>query len=244
MVLGSDKSRLSKRHGATSVTAYRDMGYLPDAFINYLARLGWSYGDQEFFTRDELIEKFSLDNIGRSAGVFDPEKLTSLNADHIMATPVADLAGQALLFFKESGYDATAGDYLNGVVQTLTQRSKTLQEMAEQAAFYYGEITYQEKAAKKFLKPAALEPLTLLCGKLEETPRFEEKALEEIFKDVMEITGLKLGKIAQPVRVALTGKTASPGIFEILAILGKKITVERLKTAVGFIQNRIEQSAG
>jgi glutamyl-tRNA synthetase len=244
MVLGSDKSRLSKRHGATSVTAYRDMGYLPDAFINYLARLGWSFGDQEFFTRDELIEKFSLDNIGRSAGVFDTDKLTSLNAEHIMATPAADLAGQALPFFKAAGYQAATGNYLDGVVETLKPRSKTLQDMTEQAAFYYQDITYEQKAAKKFLKPAALEPLQVLCAKLKETSRFEEKALERVFLDVMELTGLKLGKIAQPVRVALTGKAASPGIFEIIAILGQEVTVERLTAAVGFIKARIEQSEG
>jgi len=239
MVLGADKSRLSKRHGATSVTAYRDMGYLADAFINYLVRLGWSFGDQEFFSRKELIEKFSLENIGRSAGVFDPEKLTALNADHIMATAAPDLAGRALPFFQASGYPAAEGDYLEQVIATLIPRSKTLQDMAGQAAFYYQEITYEEKAAKKFLKPAVLEPVRLLADKLGATDRYEEEVLEDIFKEVMETTGLKLGKIAQPVRVALTGKTASPGIFEIIAVLGKDRVVARLKTAIAFMENRM-----
>ena len=240
MVLGPDKTRLSKRHGATSVTAYRDMGYLSDAFVNYLARLGWSHGDQEFFTRDELIEKFSLENIGRSAGVFDQTKLTSLNADHIMATPVRDLSLRLLPFLKEVGVTAQADNYLDRVVETLVPRSKTLRDMAEQAVFYYLDIAYQEKAAKKFLKPAALEPLQLLAERLEVLERFDEKRLERVFQDVMDLTGLKLGKIAQPVRVALTGKTASPGIFEIITILGKDKVLPRLKTAIDFIKNRTE----
>jgi len=239
MVLGADKSRLSKRHGATSVTAYRDMGYLSDAFINYLARLGWSHGDQEFFSRKELIEKFSLEHIGRSAGVFDPEKLTALNGDHIMATSPGDLAERALPFFKAAGYEAVPGPHLEQVIETLIPRSKTLQDMAGQAAFYYQEITYEEKAAKKFLRPVVLEPVRLLAQLLAATDRYEEKALEDVFKSVMDQTGLKLGKIAQPVRVALTGKSASPGIFEIIAILGKEKTVARLKTAIAFIENRM-----
>lgn len=139
MVLGKDKARLSKRHGAMSVTAYRDMGFLPDAFLNYLARLGWSHGDQEFFTRQELIEKFSLKNIGRSPGVFDVDKLTALNADHIRATPVGQLAPRVLPFMRQKGYDAADDAYLVGVIGTLHARSKTLVEMADGAHFYYRE---------------------------------------------------------------------------------------------------------
>ncbi len=236
MVLGADKTRLSKRHGATSVTAYRDMGYLPDAFVNYLVRLGWSHGDQEFFTRRELVEKFNLESIGRSAGVFDVEKLTSLNGDHIMATPVEDLSAMALPFMREAGYDAAPGPYLDEVVKTLVIRSKTLVDMAEQAAFYYTDaIVYDEKAARKFFKPAALDPMRRVAAKLGALKVFEEKALEGVFQEVMDETGLKLGKIAQPVRLALTGKTASPGIFEIIAILGKPRVLSRLEAAMAVV---------
>ena len=239
MVLGPDKARLSKRHGATSVTAYRDMGFLPDAFINYLARLGWSHGDEEFFTREALIELFELENVGRSAGVFDTVKLTALNGDHIMAAPPVELAGAVLPFMTGLGYDAAEGDYLVKVVETLAIRSKTLQDMADQAAFYYRDVdAYDEKAAKKFLKPAALEPLELLIRKLDTISNYEESAIEDIFKEVMDETGLKLGKIAQPVRVALTGTSASPGIFEIIAILGKDRVLDRLNKAVGHIAER------
>jgi glutamyl-tRNA synthetase len=239
MVLGKDKTRLSKRHGAMSVTAYRDMGFLPDAMINYLIRLGWSFGDQEFFTRAELIEKFSLEHIGKSAGVFDMDKLLSLNADHIKATPPRALTPHLLPFLKSRGYAAEEGQYLDQVILTLNARSKTLDEMAEAARFYYADtISYDPAAADKFMKSEALEPLTLLVQKMESAPDFTIAALEAIFLSVMETTGLKLGKIAQPVRVALTGKTASPGIFEIMEILGKDRVLARLKQAIRYLGDK------
>jgi len=242
MVLGSDRSRLSKRHGAMSVTAYRDMGYLPDAFINYLVRLGWSYGDQEFFTRQELIEKFTLENIGRSPGVFDLEKLQALNADHIKATAPGKLVQHLTPFLTARGYTVQEGPFIEGVINTLRERSKTLLDMADGAGFYFEDITrYEEKAAQKFLKPPALAPLNLLIDRLTQLERFDEKSLEGVFLDVMDRTGLKLGKIAQPVRVALTGKTASPGIFEIIEVLGKERVVSRLKKAAAFIRDQEKQ---
>ena len=241
MVLGSDRTRLSKRHGATSVTAYRDMGFLPDAFINYLVRLGWSHGDQEYFTRDELIEKFSLENIGRSAGIFDQEKLLALNAEHIKATPIKTLARLLTPFLKAEGVEVTEGAFIESVVETLVPRSKTLQEMARDAVFYYTDtIEYEEKAAKKFLKTKALEPLTMLVAELEQIEIFTQENLEDAFRAVMEKSGLKLGKIAQPVRVALTGRTASPGIFEIITIIGKEKVIARLNQSIEFIHNKPE----
>lgn len=241
MVLGSDKTRLSKRHGATSVTAYRDEGILPDALINYLVRLGWSYGDQEFFTREELIDKFTMENIGRSAGVFNPEKLIALNADHIQATPPSVLTPHLMPFLKEKGYDAVAGDYLNGVIETLRPRSKTLKEMAEMAAFYYQDITsYEEKGAKKFLIRSALEVIDPLISQLATTEPFTQENLEAAFLAVMEATNSKLGKIAQPVRIALTGSTVSPGIFEIMLVLGKERVMARLEAVRQYILNQPE----
>ncbi len=239
MVLGKDKARLSKRHGAMSVTEYRDMGYLPYALLNYLVRLGWSHGDQEFFTTDELIEKFNLKSIGRSAGVFDQEKLQALNADHIKATPPAKLATYLLPFLKNHGIDTCEGEYIEGVVKTLTTRSKTLLEMSDGALFYYQDpLVYDEKAAKKFLKPSTLDLLGQLIEKLTTLEEFKEKKLEDVFKIIMTSTGLKFGKIAQPVRVALTGKTVSPGIFEIIEVLGKEKVLYRLNQAVEFITSK------
>ena len=249
MVLGPDRTRLSKRHGAMSVTAYRDMGYLPEAFINYLARLGWSHGDQEFFTRDELIEKFSLEHIGKSAGVFDLDKLQSLNADHIQAKGSGELRAPLRPFLEKQvktlgeafAEEMENGEWMENVIETLQPRSKTLDDMAAQALFYFGDtVAYEEKAARKVLKPAAAEPIRCLMAELERLDRFEEKDLEEAFRNVMEQTGLKLGKIAQPVRVALTGRTASPGIFEIVALIGKQRVIKRLEKALDYIAAREE----
>jgi len=237
MVLGSDRSRLSKRHGAMSVLAYRDMGYLPEALINYLVRLGWSYGDQEIFTRDDLIEKFSMERLGKSPGVFNPEKLLSVNAEHIKRTPTGILAERLRPFLVARGIQVEGGPDLEGVVSTLVERSKTLAEMADSAIFYFEEnVVYEEAAAKKFLNAESAAILHHITKQLKALTTFGEKELEGAFKSVMEQTGLKLGKVAQPVRVALTGKTASPGIFEILHVLGKERTVGRLMRAITFIE--------
>ena len=237
MVLGKDKTKLSKRHGAMSAAAYRDMGFLPDAFINYLVRLGWSHGDQEFFTRQELIEKFNLESIGKSASVFDMDKLTALNADHIRAASVAELAPRLLPFLTAKGYAAKNDDYLAGVIETLHNRSKTLVEMADGAHFYYCEDVrpYEEKAANKFLKPEMADVLASLSERLTALDDLSEKKQETVFKDIMERFGLGFGKIAQPLRVALTGTGVSPGIFEMIAVLGKEKVAQRIRIAVDFI---------
>jgi glutamyl-tRNA synthetase len=239
MVLGKDKTRLSKRHGAMSVTAYRDMGYLPDALINYLVRLGWSHGDQEFFTRQELVQTFNLENIGKSAGVFDPEKLKALNADHIRAASVDQLAPRVLPLMKTKGYAAVDDDYLAGVIGSLHTRSKTLVDMAEGAHFYYRDDVrpYDGKAAKKFFKPETADVLSMLGEQLGALPDLAQKTQEDAFKKVMDATGLGFGKIAQPVRLALTGTPVSPGIFEVIEVLGKTRVLARLKAAVEFIES-------
>jgi glutamyl-tRNA synthetase len=228
-----------------SVTAYRDMGFLPEALVNYLVRLGWSHGDQEFFTRDELIKVFDLKNIGRSAGIFDPDKLLALNAEHIKATSPPQLVAPLTPFLNDCGIQFNDDDYICNVIETLAPRSKTLAEMAQAASFFYlEEITFEEKAARKFLKPATLKPLSLLMKKLADLPSYTQENLEDVFKDVMAQTGLKLGKIAQPVRVALTGKTASPGIFEIITILGPGRVIPRLEKAIRYIEEEPVAAGG
>ncbi|MBW1893756.1 MAG: glutamate--tRNA ligase [Deltaproteobacteria bacterium] len=237
MVLGNDRTRLSKRHGAMSVTAYRDMGYLPDAFLNYLVRLGWSFGNQEFFSKDELVEKFTLDNLGSSAGVFDTDKLLALNAEHIKKDSKSKIAGHLMPFLKARKIDAKQDEYLESVIGTLNKRSKTLIEMAESAEFYYQkDVIYDEKAARKNLTSSSLASLGMLADRIESIEKMDEQSLENAFMEVMEKTGLKLGKIAQPARVALTGKTVSPGIFEMIEVLGKEETVIKLQKAVEFIK--------
>ncbi len=237
MVLGSDKSRLSKRHGAMSVGEYRKMGFLPDAMINYLVRLGWSHGDQEFFEREDLIEKFDLEHLGRSASMFDTDKLLALNAKHIQNKTSQEIAGHLLPLLEESGIEAENNTYLHGVIDTLKPRSKTLVEMVQGAQFYFAAaIEYDEKAAGKFLTQDALVILQQSADGIEQIDEFTQENLESLFKQIIEISGLKFGKIAQPLRVAVTGTTVSPGIFEMLLALGQDKTVERLRAAANFIR--------
>ena len=236
MVLGNDKARLSKRHGAMSVSEYREMGFLPDAMLNYLVRLGWSFGDQEFFTRDELVEKFSLKHIGKSPSMFDIKKLTALNAKHIQTKTPDEIAENLIPYLESRNIKPDNDTALKLAVETLQPRAKTLVEMAESIEFYFKEnIEFEEKAAKKFLKAAVLEPLKQIGELIESLDSFNQTELEEIFKKIMEENDLKFGKIAQPVRVALTGKTVSPGIFEMILALGKEKTVQRIKKAVQYI---------
>jgi len=233
MILGSDKTRLSKRHGATSVLAYKEMGYLPQALVNYLVRLGWAYGDQEIFSLSELIEKFSLENVGKAPAIFNPEKLLWLNHHYIKAAEPAELAKLLIPFLEKKGFKAQEGPWLTQVVRTLQERSKTLVEMADQAEFYFKEpATYQEKAVQKFFKKETAEVLSELVVALERLEPFEEGELEKVFRSIVDRKGLKLAEVAQPVRIALTGGTASPGLFEIMAILGKEQVLKRIRRAV------------
>lgn len=240
MVLGSDKARLSKRHGAMSVGEYQKMGFLPDAMINYLVRLGWSHGDQEFFERKELIEKFDLKHLGRSASMFDMDKLLSLNSKHIQAKQPEELADHLIGHLKDLGIDAENDAFTQGVIKTLQPRSKTLVEMAQNAVFYYqDDVQFDEKAAKKFLTPdptsRTQDMLQKSADYIDGLDTYTQESLEDVFKKIMDETDLKFGKIAQPLRVAITGTTVSPGIFEMLLALGKEKTVLRIKRAIQFI---------
>ena len=240
MILAPDKTRLSKRHGAISVLAYRDMGYLPHALLNSLARLGWSYGDQEKFTKEELIEKFSLKNVGKSAGVFNADKLLDLNAWYIRNSSDEFLARELIPFLQQFGFKGLEQQKVKEAVATLKPRSKTLLDMAEGALFYFQEeITYEKRADDKFLKPDILGSLEDIHGRLEKAPEFNQADLEKIFVAFLEDNEIKLKKVAQPLRVALTGKTASPGIFEVMEILGRKKVLERLTKAITHIRSKV-----
>ena len=239
MILAPDKTRLSKRHGAISVLAYRDMGYLPHALLNSLARLGWSYGDQEKFTKEELVEKFSLKNVGKSAGVFNADKLLDLNAWYIRNSSDDFLARELIPFLQQFGLKGLEQQKIKEAVATLKPRSKTLLDMAEGALFYFQEeITYDKKADDKFLKSDILGLLEDIRDRLEKASEFNQAALEKIFVAFLEDNEIKLKKVAQPLRVALTGKTASPGIFEVMEILGRKKVVERLAKVITHIRSK------
>jgi len=239
MILGQDRARLSKRHGAASVLAYRDMGYLAQALLNALARLGWSYGDQEKFTMKELIEKFSLENVGKSAGIFNGEKLLDLNAQYIREAETPELAKALIPFLQKLGFRDLDEEMVCAAVETLKMRSKTLVEMAEGARFYFQEeLTYEEKGDRKFLKPNVLELMEEIERRLKETDDYTQKGLERVFLGFLEEKQIKLGKIAQPLRVALTGKTASPGLFEVMEALGKGKVLRRLTDAISHIKKK------
>jgi glutamyl-tRNA synthetase len=241
MILGHDRGRLSKRHGATSVTAYRDLGYLSEALVNYLVRLGWSYGDQEIFSRDELIQFFSFENVGKAAAVFNPEKLLWLNARHIMNSSSDRLVDLVTPVLRRMGviHEDYSPDreWFIKAVHTLKERSKTLTEMGDSLRYYIAEdVEYDEKARKKFLNEKSLELLVELTEEISSLTEYSASELERIFKSIVEKHGVKLGALAQPVRVAMTGVTISPGIFDILEIVGKEKTLRRLQRAIGVIK--------
>ncbi len=233
MILGADKKRLSKRHGATSVMAYQEMGYLPEALINYLVRLGWSFGDEEIFSMGDLIEKFSLENVGRSAGVFNQEKLLWLNSHYIKTGDPDRLAELLKPFLEQKEINFADGPNLVEVVKSLQERSATLLEMAEGARFYFVDpVNYEEKAKKKFLVAEQAELFKTILEKLSGCDTFDKVQLELSFAEIMAETELKFGKVAQPLRVALTGGVPSPGIYEVLQVLGKERSLQRIEQAI------------
>ena len=241
MILGADKTRLSKRHGAVSVMAYKEMGYLPDALVNYLVRLGWSYGDQEIFTRDELIQYFSFDKVGKSAAVFNPEKLLWLNSQYIINSSAEELAEMVVPFLiKEkviSEGQTLDKEWLSKAIDTQKERSRTLIELANSLRYYISEdVEYNEKAKIKFLNEKSLPYLIELKDSLVSISDFSALEIEKVFTSIIEKHGIKLGNLAQPVRVAMTGKTESPGIFEVIEIAGKEKTLKRLEKAIKTIE--------
>jgi glutamyl-tRNA synthetase len=248
LILGQDKSKLSKRHAAVAVLAYRDNGYLPEALVNYLVRLGWGHGDQEIFTLQEMIDKFSLEGVGKSAGVFNTEKLLWLSQHYIKEAQPERLA-ELLIPFLERNHPhlispvngeelSTKSEWLKSVIITLQERSKTLAEMAEQMGYYFvDEVIYQEKAARKFLKPETADMFEEFLTHLEPLDSFEPQTLEDVVRGFAEQQELKLGKVAQPIRVVLTGGTASPGLFDVMSLLGKETVIQRISRAIEWIRS-------
>ncbi len=237
MILGADKTRLSKRHGATSIMAYKDMGYLPEAMVNYLVRLGWSHGDQEVFSRDELIEKFSWNHVQKSPAVFNPDKLLWMNAEYIKTSPPSQVA-QALVPLLEhtdlkEELQSVTPEWLAQLVVLVKERAKTLVEMVEWVRPYFGTVvSVDEAAAKKFLTPDHASILSRLLERFQVFPVFTKVEWEAAFKKFVEEEGVKMGQLAQPVRVALTGRTASPGLFEVMEVLGRERTLLRLRKGI------------
>jgi len=235
MILGPDKKKLSKRHGATSVMQYRDRGYLPEAMINYLARLGWSHGDQEIFSRDELIKYFSMDHLGKSASVFDMDKLNWLNSHYIKEADIDRLADILIWHFERMGHAHLDREYLKRFIPLYQPRAKTMQEMADQSLFFIQDakdIEYDPQAVQKFLQSEHRDHLANLRGLFSDLPVFDQKSMEDVAAAYIEAKKIKFKAIAQPIRVSLTGRTVSPGLFETMDALGREQTLTRMDRAI------------
>ena len=233
LILGADRHRLSKRHGATSVQAYREQGILPEALVNYLVRLGWSHGDQEMFSRDEMVRLFDVKDVSGSAAIFDPTKLAWLSQEYMKAMPREALAERTRPYLASAGLDpAVDADTLARIVDTLKERASTLVELVAIGRFYFerpGE--YEAKAAQKFFTREGHERLGLLIERLGAAPDFSPATIESVYRDLPTALGVKLVDLAQLTRLAVTGRTASPPLFEVVSILGRDETLARLAAA-------------
>jgi len=244
MILGDDGARLSKRHGAVSVMQYREDGFLPEALLNYLVRLGWSYGDQEIFSLDEMIELFDIEAVNKAPSSFNTDKLLWLNQHYIKESDPKHIAHLLSYHMGKLDIDPAEGPDLVEVVEAQQERAKTLVEMAEISAFFYKEFDeYDPKAAKKHLRPVAQEPLERVRDALEKLDDWQPEALHEVVAHVAEALELNMGKVAQPLRVAVSGRAATPGIDVTLYLVGKDATLRRIDRALEYIRQRAAASA-
>ena len=239
MILGDDGKKLSKRHGAVSVMQYRDDGFLPQAVINYLVRLGWAHGDQEIFTLDEMIEHFSLDAIGQSASAFNTEKLIWLNQHYMKSLPASEVASHAKWHFDEQGIALAKGPALEAVIAIQADRVKTLKEMAQISRYFYEDFSeFDEKAAKKHLRPVAKEPLETVKDKLMAVEDWNPETIQQAINDTAETLEIGMGKVGMPLRVATTSSGNSPSLDVTLNLISKEKVGQRIDKALTFIANR------
>lgn len=240
MILGDDGKRLSKRHGAVSVLQFKEMGFLPHALLNYLVRLGWSHGDQEIFSVQEMIEHFDLNHVSRGVSSFNYDKLYWLNQHYQKSDPPANVAEQLAWHFTQQEIDITQGPNLADLVEVQAERCKTLVEIAEKSRYFYeDEIQYDDDAVKKHLRPVVLEPLHALYQRLAQVDKWQQDVLQQCINDVSAQFDINMGKIAQPLRVAVTGSSMSPSIDITLSLIGKKRVIYRLEKALQIIRERI-----
>ena len=239
LILGEDGSRLSKRHGAANILQYKEDGYLPEALLNYLARLGWSHGDQEIFSMAEMIEYFDIEDVNKSAASVNPEKLLWLNQHYIKTGDNAELAEKLGEYFKQLNIDTDNGPDILELVEVQKERAKTLLEMAEQSRCFYVDFdTHDADAAKKHLRPVTLEPMEKLREKFAALDEWQDENLHKIIDDTAAEFDIKMGKIAQPLRVTITGGSVSPSIDVTLRLIGKKRVLARLDMALDYIRAR------
>src|SRR5215831_15015637 len=233
MILGPDGAKLSKRHGAVSVLQYQEEGYLPDALLNYLVRLGWSHGDQEVFTRAEMIADFDIHDVNKAASAFNPEKLLWLNQQHMVRAAPAALVPYLRAQLRRLGCDSSEQALLEGVILAQRERTKTMKEMAHNSRFFFEErIEIDTKAAAKYLGGEGRDTLTQVRGQLDQLPQWNALAIHAALNDIATRLQSGLGKVAQPLRVAVTGTTVSPPIDVTLELLGRDRTFARIDAAL------------
>ena len=243
MILGDDGKRMSKRHGAVSVMQYENVGILPRAMLNYLARLGWSHGDQEIFTIEELLNLFAIEDCQRSGSVFDQTKLLWVNQQH-MATLTEDELGAALMaVLKSNSVSTENGPDVSSVATVLKERAQSFAEMAEQAGIFYRDnVELDEKAAKKQLRPVALPVLVAIHTRLADVDVWQAGPLKGLLEGIAQDLEIGFGKIGQPLRVAITGSGASPDIGDTLELIGKERSLTRIAAAIEYVKARAESS--
>jgi glutamyl-tRNA synthetase len=233
MILGPDGTKLSKRHGAVSVLQYQEEGFLPDALLNYLVRLGWSHGDQEVFTREEMIAAFDIHDVNKAASAFNPEKLLWLNQQHMVRAAPATLVPHLRSQLQRLGLESTDQALLEGVILAQRERAKTMKEMAQNSRFFFSDnIEIDAKAAAKHLASDSLPLLAQVRKRLDALPTWEPAAIHTALNELATQLGVGLGKIAQPVRVAVSGTTVSPPIDATLALLGRERALARIDAAL------------
>jgi glutamyl-tRNA synthetase len=236
MILGADGAKLSKRHGAVSVLQYQEEGYLPDALLNYLVRLGWSHGDQEVFSREEMIAAFDIKDVNKSASAFNADKLLWLNQQHMMRAPVQTLVAALRLQLLALGIDSQDQKLLEGVVNAQRERAKTLKEMAHNSVFFFRDFAqYEEKAARKNLTAEAAISLRSLTDAFTALADWNAGSIHAAIDAVANLQGVGLGKVAQPLRVAVAGGPVSPPIDVTIELLGRHTTSARIERAIGWI---------
>ena len=241
MILGDDGKRLSKRHGAVSVMQFKEAGFLSHALLNYLVRLGWSNGDQEIFSVDEMIAKFDLNHVSRGVSSFNYDKLYWLNQHYQKSDSPSAVADALAWHFTQAGIDINQGPALADIVEVQAERCKTLAEICEKSRYFYqDDIEYDEDAVKKHLRPVILEPLTALFERLKQVNNWQRDLLQQCVNDVSAAFDINMGKVAQPLRVAVTGSSMSPSIDITLMLLGKTRVLNRLEQALARIRVRAD----
>jgi len=237
MILGDDGARLSKRHGAVSVMQYKEDGYLPEALLNYLVRLGWSYGDQEVFSIDQMIELFELETVNRAPSAFNTDKLNWLNQHYIKEGDPKHVAHLLAVHLGDQGIDPSNGPELAEVVEAQRERATTLVELAEISSFYYEDFAeFDPKASKKAFKGNADEPLGYVRQRLAELVAWDRELIHQVVADTVSELGVGFGKVAMPLRVAVTGGAPSPDLDLTLYLVGKEATLRRIDKAIAQIQ--------